>query len=432
CMPARLGSVFGRGEQASRAVLLCVDCENLLKPGGAEASIAAARQFNSWLTDLAQKLGSRLPVYVLFTKMDRIPHFQEYVSSLSAEEASQVLGATLPMTQAGDSGIYREAETNRLSAEFDLLYRSLCDRRPEHLSREHNAEKLPSVYEFPREFRKLRSLAVEFLVETFRPSHLRASPLLRGFYFTGVRPVVVADVAVEPQIPAAPQRAELGATRVFVPGSLPAASAPRGPAQSRRVPQWVFLNHLFSDVILKDQAAQRSSSVSSKVGLGRRLVLASATALALVFATGWTVAWIGNRSLVRDVVETARVLPVVDPGQTPSPTLQDLDRLDKQRRALEKLSAWQRNGAPMSLRWGLFAGESLYPGAYRAYFETFRRMLLRPTQDTLSRFMVRPANAELQGYRPVYDALKAYLITTSNPDKSTQAFLAPVLTEHWQ
>jgi len=58
-------------------------------------------------------------------------------------------------------------------------------------------------------------------------------------------------------------------------------------------------------------------------------------------------------------------------------------------------------------------------------------MLLRPTQDTLTRFMARPATAELQSYGPVYSALKAYLITTSNPDKSTQEFLVPVLMEHW-
>ena len=432
-IPARFGSMFGRSAQAPRAVLLCVDCESLLKAGGAEASAVASRQFNSWLTDLSHRLGARLPVYVLFTKMDRIQHFQEYVGSLTAEEAAQVLGATLPMRSVTETGIYRETETVRLSQEFDLLYQSLCDRRTEYLAREHNAERLPSVYEFPREFRKLRSLAVEFLVDVCRPSHLRAGPLLRGFYFTGVRPVVVADVAVEPQAPAPARGVDLGATRAFVPGSLtpPAMSASRE-TQSRRVPQWVFLNHLFSDVILKDQAAQRSSSTSLTVSTGRRILLAAATAVALVFAVGWTSSWLNNRAVVREAVDAAQALPVLDLGQTPAVSLQQLEQLDRQRQVLQKLTAWERNGAPMGMRWGLYEGHDLYPGAYKAYFETFRRMLLRPTQDTMTRFMSRPATAELQGYRPVYDALKAYLITTSNPDKSTQDFLVPVLMEHWQ
>jgi len=432
-IPARLGSMFGRSAQAPRAVLLCVDCESLLKSGGAEASAVASRQFNAWLTDLSHRLGARLPVYVLFTKMDRIQHFQEYVGSLTAEEAAQVLGATLPMRNLIETGIYRESETARLSQEFDLLYQSLCDRRTDYLAREHNAARLPSVYEFPREFRKLRSLAVEFLVDVCRPSQLRAGPLLRGFYFTGVRPVVVADVAVEPQAPASARGVDLGATRAFVTGSLnpPAMSVSRE-AQSRRVPQWVFLNHLFSDVILKDQAAQRSSSTSLTVSTGRRILLAAATAVALVFIVGWTSSWLNNRAVVRETVDTAQALPVVDLGQNATASLQDLNKLDQQRQVLQKLTGWERNGAPMSMRWGLYEGHNLYPGAYRAYFETFRRMLLRPTQDTLTRFMSRPASAELAGYRPVYDALKAYLITTSNPDKSTQEFLVPVLMEHYQ
>jgi type VI secretion system protein ImpL len=35
-------------------------------------------------------------------------------------------------------------------------------------------------------------------------------------------------------------------------------------------------------------------------------------------------------------------------------------------------------------------------------------------------------------YQPTYDALKAYLITTSNPDKSTREFLPPVLMTWWK
>ena len=39
---------------------------------------------------------------------------------------------------------------------------------------------------------------MQFLVDLARPSHLGTNPFLRGFYFTGVRPVVVDDVAAAP------------------------------------------------------------------------------------------------------------------------------------------------------------------------------------------------------------------------------------------
>ena len=65
----------------------------------------------------------------------------------------------------------------------------MCDLRPEYLARETRPQKLPGIYEFPREFRKLRRAMVQFLVDLCRPSQLTVGPFLRGFYFSGVRPL---------------------------------------------------------------------------------------------------------------------------------------------------------------------------------------------------------------------------------------------------
>ena len=75
--------------------------------------------------------------------------------------------------------------------------------------------KLPGIYEFPREFRKLRTLLVQLAVDLCRPSQLRTGPFFRGFYFTGVRPVTIttggpAAVREEPIEPASASRSERG------------------------------------------------------------------------------------------------------------------------------------------------------------------------------------------------------------------------------
>ena len=431
-VPKRLKSMVGGGGQAPRAAVVCVDGERFLQSGGAESTAAEARKLNVWLTEIAQKLGIRLPVYVLFTKMDRVPHFREFVANLSLEEAAQVFGATLPLADPG-AGSYSERETRRLSVEFDGLYRSLADLRPDLLSREHEPTSLPSAYEFPREFRKLRGLLIQFLVDLCRPSQLHTSPFLRGFYFTGVRPWVVHDVVMEQ--PARREEERADATQIFQPGQLspqPVQTSGGG----RRVPQWVFLNKLFSDVILRDQTAQSSSGASVKASKVRRFALAAATALALILCIAWTVSWFGNRALVSNVTEATEELPALTGIRRDVPSLDELERLDAERQQLEQLATWRQEGAPWRIRWGLYVGDALYPDAARAYFETFRRMLLRSTQESLVSFMSRPAqeaeSAQSLGYRPVYDALKAYLITTSHPDKSTEVFLAPVLREHWR
>ena len=96
--PLKLKSVFQGGAAAPRAAVVCIECESLLAAGAAEAMTARARVLRETLGEISHLLGIRLPVYVLFTKMDRLAHFFEYAANLGEEEAAQVFGVTLPMT----------------------------------------------------------------------------------------------------------------------------------------------------------------------------------------------------------------------------------------------------------------------------------------------------------------------------------------------
>src|SRR5262249_45137239 len=160
----------------------------------------------------------------------------------------QVFGVTLPMRPMS-GGVYGEQETQRLNQMYNELFHSLCDKRIEFLPRENDPEKQPGCYEFPREFRKLQNNLIRFLVDVGRPSQLSTSPFLRGFYFTGVRPVVVNDVAPTPlmQPRSAVEHGGGSATRMFKFGEIQPQVPMAAPQQSggRKVPQWVFLSHLF-------------------------------------------------------------------------------------------------------------------------------------------------------------------------------------------
>ena len=133
----------------------------------------------------------------------------------------------------------------------------------------------------------MRSLIVDFLVNLTRPSQLQANPFLRGFYFSGVRAVMVDDVAAQASRDAVlgEDEAESGATKMFNPAQQlrrGQIEAPAAVARSRKIPQWVFLSHLFNDVILKDRVALSASGFSSRVSLVRRLALAAVIAICLV------------------------------------------------------------------------------------------------------------------------------------------------------
>ena len=429
-------SVVSKGGQAPRAALVCFDSETFTRAGAQEAVVNAARTLRARLGEISQAFGINLPVYVLFTKMDRLPFFTEYVRNLSNDEAAQVVGATLPLLTGRTEGVYAEEETARLTGTFERLFRSLADARPEFLARETDSTKLPATYEFPREFRKIRPAVVQFLVDLCRPSQLSVGPMLRGFYFTGVRPIIVNEAA--PVAPAAPrQQADYGtasgATGIFKAG--PQVQAPQAPPPqvggTRKVPQWLFLSRLFMDVLLSDRAAMGASGASTRTSFARRVLFLVAAVLCLALSIVFTVSFFNNRGLetrLRTAAEGSGAPSVAGANLAPVESLRKLEAL---RQSLETLRQYRREGAPLFYRMGLFVGNDLYPEAWRIYFDRFRQLLLAPTQNSIVQGLSGLPATPGPEYSPTYDALKAYLITTSHHEHSTSQFLSPVLMKWW-
>jgi type VI secretion system protein ImpL len=434
--PGRAGSVFGKS-QPPRSALLVIEIEAMLRPGARDSLAALARTLRARLAEISQAIGINLPVYVLFTKVDRTPFFLEYVQNLTGEEAAQVLGVTVPMEVPG-TGVYAEQETARLGGYFEQLFRSLAHARPAFLARENDAAKLPGAYEFPREFRKFRPLLVQFLVDLCRPSQLSVGPILRGFYFSGVRPVVINEAAPTPALraPAQPAReSALDATSIFRPDmmrqqSAAAAAAPQV-AGTRKVPQWVFLSQLFHGLLLSDRVAMGAGGSSTKTNGVRRFLLASAAVLCLVYSICLIVSFVNNRALETQARDAAGAVDLSDSGGLKLASTASLQRLETLRQSLLVLTRFERQGAPLSYHWGLYMGDRLYPQVRRAYFEDFRRLLFGQTQTTLVETLRGLPATRGPEFDPTYDTLKAYLITTTNHDKSTREFLSPVLLNRW-
>ncbi len=439
--PRQLHSVFGKGTPSPRAALVCVDCESFMKPGAPEALAASVQQIQTRLREVSQLLGISLPVYVLFTRADRLQFFQDYVRNLTYDEATVVFGATLPMVTYS-TGVYAEQETARVSWAFDNLFQSLAARRVNMLAQEFDATKLPTIYEFPREFRKLRTLLVRLLVDMCRPSQLRTGPFLRGFYFTGVRPVTITTagptlVQEEPITQPSASNAAERATGFFDVRQAKARMAQQAPVpevgETRRVPQWVFLPHVFSDVLLKDTSALTASASSTKTSLWRRILLVMAMAVLLIFIIGFVVSFVRNKNLESQVVTASQGISDIQLIGQQLPSLEMLNKLETLRQSVETLSDYHQNGPPFSMRWGLYVGNTLYPDVRRIYFQHFQHLLFGEAQaklvQTLSALPAAPGPNDQYG--PAYDTLKAYLITTSNHDKSTSLFLSPVLMNAW-
>jgi type VI secretion system protein ImpL len=431
--PRSLGAALTGKAQPPRFTVVCFGCEEFFKPGAGETVPAAARALRGRLGELAQQFGVRLPVYVLFTKADAIPHFEAFVRNLSADEAREVLGASVE-PDAGSAGTYPERVTPQLEQSLTDLYRSLSSRRLDMLAREHAPEWKPGAYEFPREFRKLVPTAVEFLRELCKPSELAVSPVLRGFYFVGVQAVHLPDGAGDfaPAQAAEAVGAARSATSVFSAAQIAQSrQAPAAPSRMRKVPRWDFLDRVFPEVILADDTATRLTQGGARVSFLRRALLGGMAALAVILAIAFAASFTNNRRLQAETRAAAAGVAGLPAYQVDLPTVEALRRLDSLRTQYVRLADYERNGPPLRYRWGLYSGSSMYPAVRRLYFTTLDRTMFGSTRSVMRSDLrsLPDAPRPTDDYGDTYNLLKAYLVTTSNPEKSTAEFLTPVLME---
>jgi type VI secretion system protein ImpL len=437
-IPARLGSVFGDSRLPARSVVVCVSIERILAPNTTEQIRALAQTLNERLRQLSQTLGISLPIYVLFTKLDRITPFADYASRLAEEEVKLPIGSLLSSLSAG-SGLYTEQATALIGNRFDQLLYALSEFRLDVLSRGGELQDLARAYEFPRDLRKLRAGIVSFLAEVARPSQIGVNPFLRGFFFAGMRAHLVEDVLdIGPAQPQAAAPIDAGATRIF---SIAAAQTQQPAPQPRRggtrkVPQWVFLPHLFSKILLADKSALETSRASTRTSFLKRTLLACTSAVILILLVLFTISFFNNRALEQRVA-TAAAAPVSPVSAGTFAAQGDLESLDKLRAVLAELEGYRKNGPPLMDRLGLYRGDALYPVACQAYSNKFRTLLMAPAQaNILAKLGALPsAPTPDADYGATYRPLKAYLITATSPDPDTAQdtvdFLPTALLTEW-
>ena len=428
--PKAYRSSFGSGAPA-RAAVVCVSVEQFLAADAATSSAASARVIAAQLREISRLLGAALPVYVIFTKLDRVPYFAEYVRNLSSDEVRQVLGKVLPVRETS-AGVYADMMSRELGSALDGLTYSFGEFRVEALNRETEPRNAPGVYEFPREFGKLRKNLNQYLVELCKPSQLSANPYLRSFFFTGLRAQMLEQRVAAPAAPMENAAAEIGATRMF--SLQDAQRAGRSPSQqmgATRAPQWAFLPRVFPEMILSDKSALSATQQTAPARLFRRILFASLAFVFAAYTLCLVLSYLNNAALERNIQTAARALPAVSAATGPS--LADLQALDQLRLSLIRLQGYQQNGPPWSYRFGLYQGDRLVVPARQIYFDHFRVMLLNPTQFNFASYLRSLPATPVPGadYTAAYNPLRAYLITTSNPEKSQAQFLTPVFLQYW-
>jgi type VI secretion system protein ImpL len=187
------------------------------------------------------------------------------------------------------------------------------------------------------------------------------------------------------------------------------------------------------EVVFGDKAAIRLTSAGARVGFWRKVGLAAAIVIAVGLTTAFAISFGGNKTLATSALDATRGIASLAPNPVDLPPKDALTRLDALRMQVDTLSAYEHAGAPTHLRWGLYAGSRLYAAVRDAYFAAFSKLMFADTRTSMLNALhgLPEAPRPTDDYGDTYSLLKAYIITTSHPEKSTASFLAPALMTRW-
>jgi type VI secretion system protein ImpL len=406
-----------------------------------------AKMLRTQLDDVMQRTRVRFPVYLIWTHADAVEGFSQFFSRLPRERRGEVWGATIPLAQASSAHAMFDVE-------FDLLFEALMRQRLVHLDASDSAAQQLNIFNFPPRVSETRNPLAFFTSALFRPNPFSESPLLRGFYFT-------ANVG-NGQSAKAPALSSQ---------TVEAGTDAGARVSTRTVGEGFFIERLFKDVLLRDKDVAAALQPPQRRSYRLRIALLTLAAiLGLSLLTGLTFSYFANRKLIADARErAARVEERVrlNPNREAGAAEKDLDAridieaLDRLRETVAMLDGYERDGAPMYLRFGLYAGDRINPQLRAIYFEALTQRYFKPTLAALEKDLqafsagspnttapsplppaadggaastntnsTAPSEEENLGRH--YDLLKAYLMLTSEPGRVEPTFLAAQLADYWR
>lgn len=168
----------GRGQRPINGAIVAIGLAELVEATDAELSLYA-ENVRDRIDELTRELQIVFPIYVVFTKCDRLRGFVETFDTFNKEQRKQVWGFTFPFDRGKDFVV-----AEQFGKEFDELYRALCVRRTDLLASDHFKKRKAQVYAFPLQFLHLKERLQGFLSQLQQPNPYQEVSPVRGIYFT--------------------------------------------------------------------------------------------------------------------------------------------------------------------------------------------------------------------------------------------------------
>jgi type VI secretion system protein ImpL len=423
-----------RGDVPLQGIVISLSAEDLIRHDSARLD-AQARVLRQRLDEAITTLQSFAPVYLMITKVDLVHGFEEYFADLEGNARDQAFGATLTQEQIRTGDPLRA-----FSREFEILFRSLCQRRIPRMVSEVRLDKRGHIYLFPLELLALRPKLTTFVKTLFEPNPYGERPMFRGFYFSSGslegRPVEMVVNEVSRVIGIPPGLEDSGdLTRVIDPASDSADQAgPDSSARRTEESEPRFLREVFTRILPRSSVIAHPTEQASQKRRARRLGLQIAGYASIaVLGVLLLISFFNNRGLLSRTDEMAREAASVQRASTAEEVETQLRLLESFRQTLADLDEYDRS-RPLTMGFGLYRGAAVNERARRVYLRKLFDALLRPSQEALGNWLERsylysPTPAEFEEY---FDNYRAYrMLSDRDPGRADPVFLADQLADFW-
>lgn len=339
-----------RPRRPLNGVVLTIDLAQLSRAGEAQRR-SQAILLRTRLRELMEQLGSRLPVYISFTKLDLLHGFGAFFNGLSKAERQQPLGFTFELAGVTDPDQWLE----QFEAQYAELVKNLNARVPAVLAATRDTEERAALYSFSRQLAGLKPVLHQFLSEMLASDAFSTPALVRGTYFTSVFQEGVPEDAF-----------------VSAAAANYGLAGPIQPAQRNGQSTHYFTERLFPGIIYRE-AGLAGDNV--RVVRKRRQRLATAAVVAIAAGVGMTAGWqhyfIQNAQAAQQVADQARsfIAGWQPLGQEPDDTGRNLlPPLDQLRDATLAFGDYRGKWHLVS-DMGLYQGHRVGPEVEQSYLD---------------------------------------------------------------
>ncbi|MEB6589240.1 ImcF-like family protein [Pseudomonas asiatica] len=350
-----------RGKAAINGLVLVVSLPELLAANSDERNALAA-QLVARVEEYAECLDANPPVYLMLSKTDQLPGFNQVFDGLDLHERQQPLGMTFGLSEIRNNGLHTVLQTRLNNLQQHI--RQYVDAQMIALGAEADS----TLLNFPQYFAALGAVLEQFL-EHFTRGHRGGAPLLlRGLYFTS----------------ALQTGQQLGQVYEDVIGDEFALQAAYddGPNNSSQAVgnRSYFITDTFRRVIFPDRDLTLYQSRMGRQGAFSPLLLGLAAATGVLFI-GWQALSFANN---RQWLEGLRgQLAQIEQAEDREQLLAAGKGLEVLREQMASVETHRLQGVPLQLGAGLYHGEAIHQVTRTAYLAQLRSQALEPIARNL-------------------------------------------------